>query len=464
MTDLFIRNADWLITVDPQRRIFTDGAVAIERDKIAGVGKTKDLEPQHAAAKQVIDARGMVVLPGLIDCHIHTAFQLARGLADEVSAQKFLFERMYPYEGLLDAEESYWSAQLCVLELLRNGVTTFIDAGNYFPEQTARVVGEAGVRCAIARSGMDIAKSPFGALPERFLESIDEILEREEETVKTLHGAHDGRVHGWFQFRGIPNSTDQLITRLKQKADQYHTGVQTHACFAKETVEACKTQFGVTEIDRLERLGVLGSNVLLVHAGWVGPAEVEMIRKRDPKLVAAPSSSLHNAYGNLLMGKIPEFLEMGIAVGLGSDHASSGIVDLVQEMFLVTGGYKETRMNTNVMPPERVVEMATINGARCALWEKEIGSLEVGKKADLVLFNTWTPQWQPLYNPVSNLVYSANGSSVDTVVCDGKILMQKRKLKTLKEDQIYREVGRVMPGILKKTKLEEKIKPKWPIY
>jgi len=133
-------------------------------------------------------------------------------------------------------------------------------------------------------------------------------------------------------------------------------------------------------------------------------------------------------------------------------------------MFLVTGGYKETRMNTNVMPPERVVEMATINGARCALWEKEIGSLEVGKKADLAMFNTWTPQWQPLYNPISNLVYSANGSSVDTVICDGKILMQKRELKTLNENDIYREVGRVMPGILKKTKLEEKIRPKWPVY
>jgi len=464
MTDLFIRNADWLITVDPERRLFTDGAVAIQGDRIVAIGKTKDLEPHHSTARQVISARGKVVLPGLIDCHIHTSFQLARGLADEVSTQKFLFERMYPYEGLLDEEENYWSAKLCVLELLRNGITTFIDAGNYFPEQTARVVGETGIRCVVARSAMDIAKSPFGALPERFLESTDQAVEREEETVKKLHGAYDGRVRAWFQFRGIPNSTDQLITRLKEKADRYQTGIQTHACFAKETVESCKTQFGVTEIERLERLGVLGPNVLLVHAGWVGPQEVEMIRIRNPKLVAAPSSSLHNAYGNLLMGKIPEFLEMGVAVGLGSDHASSGIVDLVQEMFLVAGAYKEVRMNTGVMPPERVVEMATINGARCALWESEIGSLEAGKKADLTMFNALTPQWQPLYNPVSNLVYSATGSSVDTVICDGKILMEGRQLKTLDESSIYREVARITPGILKKTKLEDKIKPKWPIY
>jgi 5-methylthioadenosine/S-adenosylhomocysteine deaminase len=461
--DIFVREADWLITVDPQRRILTDGAAAIQGDRIVAIGKTKDLEPQYSSARQVISARGKVLLPGLIDCHIHSSFHLARGLADECSAQKFLFERMYPYEGLLDEEENYWSGKLCVLELLRNGVTTFIDAGNYFPDQTARVVGETGVRCVLARSGMDIAKSPFGALPERFQETTDQVVEGEEEVVRKWNGRHDGRVRAWFQFRGIPNSSDQLITRLKGLADRYHTGVQTHACFAKETVEACKTQFGVTEIERLERLGALGPNILLVHAGWVSPHEVEFLRKRDCKMVAAPSSSLHNAYGNLVMGKIPEFLEMGLAVGLGSDHASSGIVDLVQEMFLAAGVYKEVRLNSNVMPPERVVEMATINGARCALWEGEIGSLEVGKKADMTLFNTQTPQWQPLYNPVSNLVYSATGASVDTVICDGKVLMEGRQLKTINEEEVYRQVARLMPGILKKTKLEEKIRPKWPV-
>ena len=370
---------------------------------------------------------------------------------------------MYPYEGLLSDEESYWSASLCVLELLRNGVTTFIDAGNYFPEQTARAAAESGVRCVIARSGMDIAKSSFGALPERFQETTERILEEQEAVVNKWNGTSEGRVRAWFQFRGIPNSTDQLVTRLKALADRYHTGVQTHACFSKETMESCKTQFGVTEIERLERLGVLGPNVLLVHAGWVSPHEFESLKEHDVKIVAAPSSSLHNGYGNIVMGKIPELLEMGVAVGLGSDHASSGIVDLVQEMMLVSGAYKETRLSTSVMPPERVVEMATINGARCALWENEIGSLEVGKKADITLFNTRTPQWQPLYNPVSNLVYSATGASVDTVICNGKILMEGRQLKTIDEDRIYREVRRLMPGILNKTKLEEKIRPKWPV-
>ncbi len=464
MTDIFLKNADWLVTVDPQRRILTDGALAIQGDRIVAVGKTQELEPQHSAAHRVIDARGKVVLPGLIDSHIHTAFQLSRGLADEVSAQKFLFERMYPYEGFLTEEENYWSARLCVLELLRNGVTTFIDAGNYHPDQTARVVGEVGMRCVIAKSALDIPKSPFGALPQTFLETTDQAVERAEQVVQKWNGACQGRIRAWFQFRGIPNSTDRLVTRMKELADRYGTGVETHACFSKETLESCKSAFGMTEIERLQRLGALGPNVLLVHSGWVSPHEVGWMKEHDVKLVAAPSSSLHNGYGCIVMGKIPEFLEMGLAVGLGSDHASSGIVDLVQEMMLVSGVYKEVRLNTGVMPPERVVEMATINGARCALWEKEIGSLEVGKKADVTLFNTRTPQWQPLYNPVANLVYSATGASVDTVLCDGKVLMEGRQLQTMNEEEIYREVARLMPGIVKKTNLEEKIKPRWPVF
>ncbi len=463
MTDIFIRDADWMITVDAQRRIITSGAIAIRDGQIVAIGKTKDLEPQHALARRVIDARGKVALHGLIDGHMHSAFHLSRGLADGVSAQKFLFERMYPYEGLLTEEESYWSAMLCVLELLRNGVTTFIDAGTYHPHQTAKAVGEVGIRCIVAKSALDITKSSFGGLPERFIETTDQAVERAEKVVQEWNGAYNGRIRAWFQFRGIPNSTDQLITRLKELADRYGTGVQTHACFSRDTLEASKTQFGVPEIERLHRLGVLGPNLLLVHAAWVSPHELQWMIESDVKIVSSPSSSMHNGYGCILMGKIPEFLEMGLAVGLGSDHASSGIVDLVQEMSLEAGVYKEVRLNTGVMPPERVIEMATINGARCALWEKEIGSLEAGKKADVTLFNARTPQWQPLYNPVSNLVYSATGSSVDTVICDGKVLMEGRQLQTVDEEKIYDEIAHLMPGILKKTKLEEKIRPKWPV-
>jgi 5-methylthioadenosine/S-adenosylhomocysteine deaminase len=460
--DLLVAHADWLITMDDERRIYRDGAVAVRAGRVVDVGKSAELTPRYAA-RRTIDAGHHVVTPGLIDSHIHTAFHLSRGLADEVSSQKFLFERMYPYEGLLGEDESHWSAALCVLELLRNGVTTFVDPGNYLPHVSLQVVGEAGVRCVMSRSTLDVARSAFGKLPEAFMESTDQCLERSEAFVRQWHGAFDGRVRAWFQFRGVNNASDELIRGLKDLANRHGVGVQTHACFAKETMEASLGGHGMPEVERLARLGVLDGKTLLVHGGWLTPREVKLVVEAGAGVVCAPSSSMHNGYGTLTVGKIPELLELGVAVGLGSDHASSGIVDLLQEMFLAGAGFKEARLNSTVMPPERVLEMATVNGARCALWDDEIGSLTVGKRADLVLFDTRRPQWQPLYNPVANLVYSANGSSTDVVIVGGDVLVENGRVLSMDEDRVYEEVRRLMPGILSKTGLAERVRPRWPI-
>src|SRR5574341_863667 len=456
MADLRVDGTDWLLPLDRDRRIITDGAVAITGGRIEAVGKTAEVARAHPAAR-VISARGRVVTPGLIDSHIHTTFQMSRGLADEVGSKPFLFERMYPYEAALEEADALASVRLCVLELVKNGVTTFIDAGNYQPGLTAEVAGAAGLRCVVARSSFDVAASAMGALPPAFIETTAEALARAEDVVQKLHGTYDGRVHAWLQFRGLNNSTDRLIVELKRLADRHGVGVQTHACFARDTMESSKAKHGVTEIERLARLGVLGPNVLLIHVGWATDAELELLRRHDVKCVAAPSSSLHNAYGNIAHGHVPELLEAGVAVGLGSDHASSGVVDLCQEMFLVAGGYKEVRTSPATLPPERVLEMATVNGARCAQRAGEIGALEVGRRADLVLFDTGRPEWQPLYNPVANLVYSATGRSVDTVIVDGRVLVEGGRALTLDEGAILEEARRRAPSILARTKLAGRV-------
>jgi 5-methylthioadenosine/S-adenosylhomocysteine deaminase len=194
MADLRIDHADWLLTLDRDRRILRDGALAVEGGRIVAVGKTAEVAAAHPAGR-VIPARGKVVTPGLVDSHIHTTFQLSRGLADEVGSKRFLFERMYPYEGVLDEEDALASIQLCVLELLKNGVTTFIDAGNYQPHLTAAVAAEAGVRCVVARSSFDVTRSAMGVLPPAFIETTEQALERAEAAVEKLHGTAGGRVH-----------------------------------------------------------------------------------------------------------------------------------------------------------------------------------------------------------------------------------------------------------------------------
>ena len=194
------------------------------------------------------------------------------------------------------------------------------------------------------------------------------------------------------------------------------------------------------DIARLEKLGLLGPNMLLLHMGWVDPKELHMLQKRDVKVSLAPSASFHQAMGNISHGKTPEMLELGLSLSLGSDSAMSGnFLDAIRQTFLVVGGFHETRLDPKIIRPETAVEMITINGARSMLWDDELGSLEVGKKADISILDTQRPEWQPIYNPIANLVYCAHGGCADTVIVDGKILMRGGKVLTLNETDLYEE-------------------------
>src|SRR5260370_683582 len=307
--DLIIADIPWLITMDPGRRVIRDAAIAVDGGKVVAVGKSADVTARYTG-KSSVDGRDTVATPGFVDCHLHSSFQLSRGLADEANAQSFLFDRMYPYEAALDGDDVRVSATLAATELLRHGVTCFIDPGNYHPEASVEGVMATGIRMIVSRSSFDLTKSVLGVLDER---------------------------------------------------------------------------------------------MLIVHSGWLEPQEVEILARRKPSLVCAPSSSLHNGYGNFLFGKLPELLALGVNVAVGSDHASSGIVDMAQEIRLACCCYKETRINPRVMPPETGLEMATVNGAKPALMSERIGSIEIGKEADIVLFDTNRPAWPPLINPVSDL-------------------------------------------------------------
>jgi len=301
-------------------------------------------------------------------------------------------------------------------------------------------------------------------LPSRFQETTADALASGVQVVKEFHNSHDGRIRASLSFRGVNNCTNELIQGMKRAADEAGVLVQAHACFARETREASLRQYGMPEIERLHAIGVLGANVLLIHCGWLSPKEVELLQEFDVKVVACASSSLHNAYGNISVGHIPELLEMGVKVSIGSDHACSGIVDLLTEMFVLSTAYKEVRLDSATLGPETTLEMATRHAAACSLWEEEIGSLEAGKKADIAIYDTNSPDWLPLYNPISNLVYSAPGNTVRTVIVNGAIIMDEGRIQTIDEDALYREVRGRQEHILKETGLSETIQTHWPIF
>ena len=464
--DLIIADIDWLITVDSGRRIIRDAAVAVNDGRIVAVDKSAEIAKQFSG-KQQVDGRHSVATPGFIDCHLHSSFQLSRGLADEANAQSFLFDRMYPYEAALEGEDVRVSATLAAAELLKHGVTCFIDPGNYHPEASVDGIMATGIRAVVSRSSFDLTKSVLGILPERMIESTAVALERAEAVLaryaKSSNKSGHPRLGASASFRGLNNASDELILGLDKLARQYGTLLQTHACFSYSTHDSSVARTGKAEIERLEALGVIDERMLIVHSGWLEPEEVAILAKRKPSLVCAPSSSLHNGYGNFLFGKLPELLALGVNVAIGSDHASSGIVDMPQEVRLACCCYKETRINPRVMPPETGLEMATRNGAKAALLGDRIGAIEVGKEADIVLFDTNRPEWQPLINPVSNLVYSATGDSVRDVFVAGEHVVADGRLTKIDEAKLYAEIPLAVARFGRHLKLEQMVQLRWPV-
>jgi len=460
--DLVIKNIDWLITVDRDRRIIRDGALAVDGGKIAAVGKSADIGARFTG-RRVIDGRRTVATPGFVDCHLHSSFQLSRGLADEANAQSFLFDRMYPYEAALEADDVRLSAALAASELLRHGVTCFIDPGNYHPEASVEGALPTGIRMVVSRSSFDLTKSVLGLLPERMIEDTATALKRAEAVLEKYAGTGNPRLAASASFRGLNNASDELITGLHKLATKYGTLLQTHACFSYSTHDSSVARGGLAEIERLDKLGVIDERMLIVHSGWLEPQEVAILAKRKPSLVCAPSSSLHNGYGNFVVGKLPELIALGVNVTVGSDHASSGIVDMPQEMRLACCCYKETRLNPRVMPPETALEMATVNGAKAALMSERIGSLEVGKEADIVLFDTARPEWQPLINPVANLVYSATGDSVRDVFVAGEQVVASGRLTKTDEHKLYDQIPPTVARFGKQLKLDKMVQLRWPV-
>jgi 5-methylthioadenosine/S-adenosylhomocysteine deaminase len=460
--DLIVSNIDWLITVDSTRRVIRDAAVAVNGGKIVAIAKSADVAKGYSAIRTV-DASGTVATPGFVDCHLHSSFHLSRGLADEANAQAFLFERMYPYEAALESEDVRLSATLAAAELLKHGVTCFIDPGNYHPEASVEGIMATGIRAIVSRSSFDLTKSVLGILPERMIETTQMALERAEAVLEKYANTGNPRLGASASFRGLNNASDELIRGLDRLAKRYNTLLQTHACFSYSTHDSSVARTKMAEIERLESLGVIDERMLIVHSGWLEPEEVAILARRKPSLVCAPSSSLHNGYGNFLVGKLPELLALGVNVTVGSDHASSGIVDMPQEMRLACCCYKETRINPRVMPPETGLEMATLNGAKAALLADRIGSLEVGKEADIVLFDTQRPEWQPLFNPVANLVYSATGDSVRDVFVAGEQVVSGGRLVKIDEATIYSEIPTAVARFGKHLKLDQMVKLRWPV-
>ncbi len=418
MADILIKDGH-VVTMDKKRRVLKRGSVAIDGDKITAVG-----EDVKEKADIVIDARGKVVLPGLINAHTHLSMTLLRGVADDMELDPWLKTKIWPIEKHLRAEDCHVGALLGCLEMIKSGTTCFADQ-YFFMEDVARAVEKAGTRGVLS----------YGIIEHGDPKRRKTEIEAGEKLVKAWHGKADGRILTMFGPHAPYTCSPECLTRVKELAKKYKVGIHTHIAETRwETDDEIPKKYGKRPVEHLDAIGFLGPEILAAHCVWLTEKEIKILHDRGDQAVHNPVSNMKIACG---IAPVPEMLAAGIPVALGTDGAASNnALDMFNEMKFAALLNKVGKLNPTVMPAQAVLEMATVNGATALGLEKEIGSLEVGKKADVVLVDLKKPHLTPLHNVVSHLVYSAVGGDVDTTIVNGKILMQGAEVLALDEDKI----------------------------
>ena len=452
-----------VVTMDPARSIILDGAVVVSGSRIAEVGKREALAARYPEAQKV-DARGMLVIPGLIDGHNHPAHYLTKGLLDDIATPRRWATRLYPFDVSVDAEQSYWGSMGTFAEMIRSGTTCVADPGSYQPEATIKAAIDIGLRACVTRSTRDMS-DPMRPTPDDLNVSAEAAVRKVDELFAKWHGAGAGRVRIWYGLRTSSNVSDELCKLVKSHADSRAVGIHVHlAVNPAETAEVQK-KFGVRPVERFRRLGLMDANLYAVHMGAIDDAEVELVARTGAKICHCASASMFGAFGCIAHGKFIELAAAGARLSLGTDAAAiSRFLDLVREMYLVACAHKDVAIDAEVMGAHKAFEMATIEGAKALLWDGEIGSLEPGKRADLVLVRTDGLEWypRPLHNPVANLVYSSSGEATDSVMVNGRWLMRGRQLLTIDEALLKQKVMENAAAAARGAKIP--VEQRWPVH
>ncbi|MEX0665125.1 MAG: amidohydrolase [Acidimicrobiia bacterium] len=453
--DLLIHRA-LVVTMNHERDVITDGAVAVQGSEIVAVGKTADVESDWTASEH-IDGSRFVVVPGMVNTHIHiTGEPLTRGyVPDDTSFEENVFQWLCPLYAAHTEKDEATSALLAAAEMLKSGTTSFLEAGTvWFVDAVVDALEEIGIRARIGRWAWDLPPEPakYSQTTDEAIANIEGVLER--------HRSHaDGRIQAWAMLIGHTTCTDTLWRAAKQLADQHATGLNFHMSPAAMDPEGFLETFGERPMMHLERLGVLDERTMLVHCVHVDDEEVEILAQRRCNVAHCPTTALKVAYGVTQIGKMPEMARAGVNLCIGTDgNNASNYSDLMRATYLVAGLFKDARRDPTVFPAEQAFEMATIGGARGILAQDELGSIEVGKKADLVLHDRDRPEWTPLLNIANQLVYAADGRSVHTVFVDGRRVVDNYQLTTIDEKKLYRNAQTAAEGIVKRSGLPNKTK------
>ena len=421
-----------VVTMDAQRRVLDEGAIAVRGDAIVAVGPRGELEARYLPAQR-LNARGKLVLPGLINGHTHVPMTLLRGLAEDVTLQVWLEKYIFPAE-VRNVTEDFvaWGTRLAALEMIRSGTTTFADM-YYFEDAIARETKAAGMRAVLGETILDF--------PAPDNKTLDQALAYTEAFLKRWKG--DPLVRAAVAPHSTYTCSEATLKASAALARRYGAPILIHLSETKSEIEQSRRKHGLTPVGYLDKLGLLGPDVLAAHCTWADSADIALLASRQAGCVHNPSSNMMIASG---VAPVVEMLRAGVRLGLGTDGpaGSNNDLDLMEDMDLAAKLQKITRMDPQALRAEQALEMATIGGARALHMESEIGSLEAGKKADLIVLGLDAPHAVPLYNVYSQIVYALKASDVETVVIAGRTVMHNRRVLTLSQAEVVakaREYG-----------------------
>ena len=407
-------------------------SIAIDGDNIIEIGKM-DLIDTVFTSDEVINAKGKLAIPGMVDAHTHTVQQFLRGCV--IDEPPIVWIRiLLPYEAKLNEQDRYHAARLSCLQMLRAGITTFADSGTGDMVPVIQVVQEMGLRAAITRMTRD--EGDF--IPQIFKEPAEVAVKKNEELYKQFHGSGNGRVNIWFSITSPMTTSPKLATMVAEAAREYNTGIHIHLAEHLEEVKQCLTQRGMRPPFYLDSCGLLGPNLIAAHCIQISDFDIRLLAERGVNIIHCPRS-------NLKSQGVPKLLAeraAGINIGLGNDGASTANLDLFFQMQLLKlstqAEYGLPIFEPVVLPISEAFKMATINGAKALMLGDKIGSIEVGKKADIVLVDINQPHISPNRGLLNTLVMVGSGHDVTDVIIDGHIILRDREFVLIDEAEVVK--------------------------
>lgn len=440
MLDLLIKNAT-VVTMNKRREILRDGAVAVQGDRIVETGAAAELVKKYPDVKKTIDAAGKAVFPGLINTHNHLFQTLLKGLGDDKVLSDWLAQMTFPSAVHLTPEDTYYGAMLGCIDGIRSGTTTMLDYMYPHPQPglsdgIIKAFRELGIRGVFGRGYMDTGVE-FGVQPG-IMQDVATIEKDARRLLEEYHNADDGRLQIWLAPAAVWSNSRESLEMTGRLAKEYNTGITIHISETPFDREAARQLHGYWDIDVLEKLGLMGPNLLMVHCVHLTPKDIRMAKYFDAKVSHNPVSNMYLSSG---VPPIPRLVEAGVTVSVATDGAGSNNSNDMLEVLKFTALLQKVHhTDPTIITAEKVLEMATIDGARALGMEDRIGSLEPGKKADLFIFNpAAAAKAVPMHHPVSTLVYSSSQANVEMVIIDGRIVMENGILTRVDEREMLKK-------------------------